>query len=203
MGAYEGTACLDSSTGYTGELGYEIFCHPGAAGIVYDAVREAGREFDAVPLGLAAMDLLRIEAGLIFAGQEFCDQTNPFEAGIGFTVPLRTQNDDFIGRSALEERSRHPSRKLVGLEVGGGTVPSTGDSVRIGKAQIGEITSAARSPILSRTIALARLDATSSEPGTLVEIGQLDGLQKRLRARVASLPLFDPERKRVRGIYDS
>ena len=203
IGGFEGTACVVSRTGYTGELGYEIFCHPNAAGAVYDAVRDAGREFDAVPLGLAAMDILRIEAGLIYAGQEFCDRTNPFEAGIGFTVPLRTQNADFIGRSALEERSKLPVRKLAGLEVEGGTVPSKGDSVRMGKARVGEITSAVRSPIMSGTIALARLDATCCEPGTRVEIGQLDGLQKRLRARVAPLPLFDPERKRVRGLYES
>ena len=203
IGGFEGTACVVSRTGYTGELGYEIFCHPSAAGGVYDAVREAGREFDAVPLGLAAMDMLRIEAGLIFAGQEFCDQTNPFEAGIGFAVPLRSRNDDFIGRLALEERSRNPVRKLVGLEVEGGVVPSPGDSVRKGMAQIGEVTSAVRSPILGRVIALARLDATMTEPGTDVDIGQLDGLQKRLRARVAALPLFDPERKRVRGQYEN
>ena len=74
-----------------------------------------------VPLGLAALDMLRIEAGLIFANYEFSDQTDPFEAGIGFTVPLKTQTDDFIGRKALEARKANPQRKLVGLDIEGGT----------------------------------------------------------------------------------
>ena len=63
--------------------------------------------------------MLRIEAGLIFAGYEFCDQTDPFEAGIGFTVPLKTKEDDFIGREALEKRKAHPQRALVGLNLAG------------------------------------------------------------------------------------
>ena len=71
-----------------GELGYEIFCHPKDAVTVFDAIWKAGEPHGLKPLGLEALDMLRIEAGLIFAGYEFCDQTDPFEAGIGFTVPL-------------------------------------------------------------------------------------------------------------------
>ena len=119
--------------------------------------------------------MLRIESGLIFAGYEFTDQTNPFEAGIGFTVPLKTQEDNFIGRAVIEERKESPHRNLVGLDIESGIVPSTGDCIRLGKAQVGEITSAMKSPILGKVIALARLDASISEPGTAVEIGQLDG----------------------------
>ena len=200
VGDFKGAACVVSRTGYTGERGYEIFCHPKDAVTVFDAVWEAGGEFGIVPLGLDTLDILRIEAGLIFAGCEFSDQTDPFEAGIGFTVPLRTQNDDFIGRAALEERKAHPARRLVGLEIDSGLTPSTGDRVRLGRAQIGEITSSVRSPILGRTIALARLAAAHSDIGTEVEVGQLDGQQKRLRARVVRFPHFDPEKKRVRGI---
>ena len=155
-----------------------------------------------VPFGLAALDMVRIEAGLIFAGSEFDDQTDPWEAGIGFTVPLKSKEDDFIGRAALVERKEHPHRKLVGLEVEGGLVAAPGDCVRIGKAQVGEVTSALKSPILGKNIALARVSVTHSEPGTEIEIGQLDGLQKRLKARVVPYPHFDPTKQRVKGNYD-
>ena len=111
---------------------------------------------------------------------------------IGFTVPLKSKEDDFVGRTAIEERKAHPQRKLVGLDIEGGVVPSTGDCIRIGKAQVGEITSAIRSPILGKVIALARVDVTHAEPGGDIEVGQLDGLQKRLKAKVVSFPHFDP-----------
>ena len=195
-------ATVVSRTGYSGELGYEVFCHPKDAAAVFDAIWEAGEPMGMVPLGLQALDMLRIEAGLIFAGTEFCDQTDPFEAGIGFTVPLKTQNDDFIGRTAIERRKAHPQRKLVGLEIAGGLVPSNGDCIRIGKAQVGEITSAMKSPVLGKVIALARMDVTHAEPGTEVEVGQLDGQQKRLAATVSAFPHFDPNKERVRGNYD-
>ena len=68
---------------------------------VWDKVWEAGKEFDITPLGLEALDMVRIEAGLIFYGYEFDDQTDPFEAGIGFTVPLKTKEDDFIGKGRI------------------------------------------------------------------------------------------------------
>lgn len=202
LGDFHGAACVVSRTGYTGELGYEVFCHPKDASAIFDAVWEAGEEFGLAPLGLEALDILRIEAGLPFASCEFCDQTDPFEAGIGFTVPLKSKPDDFIGRTALERRKAHPARRLVGLDIQGGVVPSTGDCVRIGKAQVGEVTSATRSPILGRTIALARMDIAHSELGADVEVGQLDGQQKRLRAEIVPFPHFDPKKKRVQGIYE-
>ena len=201
VGDFDGIPVVISRTGYSGELGYEVFCHPKDAEAVFDAIWAVGEPMGMVPLGLAALDMLRIEAGLIFANYEFSDQTDPFEAGIGFTVPLKTQEDDFIGRAALEERKAHPQKKLVGLDVEGGVVPSNGDCLRIGKAQVGEITSAMKSPILGKTIALARLDLTHAEPGTAIEIGQLDGQQKRLKATVSAFPHFDPAKERVKGNY--
>ncbi len=198
---FDGAACVVSRTGYSGELGYEVFCHPKDAVEVFDAIWAVGEPLGLVPLGLEALNMLRIEAGLIFAGTEFCDQTDPFEAGIGFAVPLKTQEDDFIGRAAVEERKAHPHRKLVGLDLEGGTVPAGGDCIRIGKAQVGEITSAMKSPVLGKTIALARLNVTHAEPGTAVEVGQLDGQQKRLKAVVTTLPHFDPTKERVKGNY--
>jgi len=202
IGDFSGVPVVISRTGYSGELGYEVFCHPKDAVEVFDAVWEAGQEYGLTPLGLGALDMMRIEAGLIFAGSEFDDTTDPFEAGIGFTVPLKSKEDDFIGRAALEERKAHPHRKLVGFEIEGGLVPSPGDCVRMGKAQVGEITSAMKSPVLGKVIALGRVATAHAEIGTEIEIGQLDGLQKRLKARIVPFPHFDPEKKRVKGIYE-
>jgi len=199
---FHGAAAVVSRTGYSGELGFEIFCHPKDAVAWFDAVYEVGEPMGMVPLGLAALDLLRIESGLIFAGYEFSDQTDPYEAGISFTVPLKSKTDDFIGRAALEQRKEHPQRRLVGLDIEGGVVPSNGDCVRVGKAQVGEITSAMKSPYLGKTIALARVDVTHAEPGTEIDVGQLDGQQKRLKAVVVPFPHFDPTKERVKGNYN-
>ena len=196
---FHGAPVLISRTGYTGELGYEIFCHPKDATAVFDAVWKAGETHGIAPFGLAALDLVRIEAGLVFAGSEFCDRTDPFEAGIGFTVPLKSKQDDFCGREALERRKASPQRKLVGLETESALVPKGGDCVREGRAQIGEITSAMRSPILGKTIALARLEIDYAVEGREVEIGQLDGHQKRIPARVVPFPFYDPKKERVRA----
>ena len=202
LGDFHGMALVVSRTGYTGELGYELFCHPKDAHTLFDAVMAAGEPLGIAPFGLAALDMVRIEAGLVFAGCEFDDRTDPFEAGIGFTVPLKSKADDFIGREALVRRKAEPQRKLVGLDLEGGVVPSTGDCVHVGRAQIGEITSAVRSPVLSKVIALCRIDVTQAALGTEVEVGQLDGHQKRIPARVVRTPHFDPEKQRVRGHYD-
>ena len=202
IGDYHGIPLVVSRTGYSGELGYEIFCHPKDAVAVFDAVWAAGAPKGMIPTGLEALDMLRIESGLIFANYEFDDQTDPFEAGIGFTVPLKSKTDDFTGREALERRKASPQRKLVGLDIESGLVPASGDCIRIGKAQVGQVTSAMKSPFLGKTIALARVDVTHAEVGTAVEIGQLDGQQKRLAAKVVAFPHFDPTKERVKGNYD-
>ena len=201
IGDFHGPSVVVSRTGYSGELGYEIFCHPKDAAAVFDAVWAAGEPMGMIPLGLNALNILRIEAGLIFAGSEFDDQTDPFEAGIGFAVPLKGKTDDFIGRTALEARKANPQKKLVGLDLAGGIVPTPGDCVHVGKPQIGIVTSAIRSPILGKVIALARVDVTHSAIGTEVEIGRLDGDQKRLTAKVVAFPHFDPTKERVKGNY--
>ena len=199
IGGFDGAPVVVSRTGYTGELGYEIFCHPKDALTVFDAIWQAGEPHGLMPFGLQALDMVRIEAGLVFAGYEFCDQTDPFEAGIGFTVPLRSKNEDFVGREALVRRNEHPQRKLVGLEMEGDEAVGHGDCVHIGRAQVGVITSATRSPVLKKTIALARVDITRGELETEVEVGKLDGHQKRLPARIVRFPHYDPEKTRVRA----
>ena len=199
IGDFQGAPVVVSRTGYTGELGYEIWCHPKDAETVFDAVWAAGEPHGLTPMGLAGLDMVRIEAGLIFAHYEFSDQTDPFEAGIGFTAPLKSKEDDFIGRGALIRRKEHPSHKLVGLEIDANVVPSHGDCVHLGRAQVGVVTSAMRSPLLGKTIALARIDVAHAAFGTAVEVGKLDGHQKRLPARIVPFPHYDPEKLRPRS----
>ena len=110
IGDEHGVPIVVSRTGYTGELGYEIFCHPKHCTEVFDAVWKEGQKYGIKPMGLEALDMVRIEAGLIFADYDFSDQTDPFEAGIGFTVPLKSKLDDFIGRDALIRRKETPSK---------------------------------------------------------------------------------------------
>jgi aminomethyltransferase len=198
IGDHNGVPVVVSRTGYTGELGYEIWCHPKDAVAVWDRVFEAGAPHGIAPMGLAALDMLRIEAGLIFAGYEFTDETDPFEAGIGFAVASK-KDEDYVGKAALERRRAHPQRALVGLELASNEVAAHGDCVHVGRARIGTVTSGTRSPILKKSIALARLDIAHAAPGTEVEIGKLDGHQKRLPAVVVPFPFYDPKKIRVRA----
>jgi aminomethyltransferase len=198
IGAHDGIPIIVSRTGYTGELGYEIWCHPSDGPEVWDAVWAAAAPRGCKPLGLAALDILRIESGLIFAGYEFDDQVDPFEAGISFTVALGS-DEDFIGRTALEERKAHPQRRLVGLELEGNEVAGHGDEVYVGRRRVGVVTSGTRSPTLRRSIALCRMAVQYAELDTAVEVGKLDGLQKRIPARVVRFPFYDPEKTRPRS----
>lgn len=199
IGDFNGAPVMVSRTGYTGELGYEVFCHPKDALAVFDAINEAGKPHGIAPCGLEALDMLRIEAGLIFYGYEFCDQTDPFEAGIGFAVPLKTKTEDFVGREALVRRKEHPQRTLVGLDLDDTEIAAHGDGVFIGRNQVGVVTSGTRSPILKKSIALARLDVTYAALDTAVEVGKLDGRMKRIPAKVVRFPHYDPEKTRVRA----
>jgi aminomethyltransferase len=196
LGGPSGAPLVVSRTGYTGELGYEIFCHPKDAVAVYDAVMAAGEPLGIRPMGLLGLDMVRIEAGLIFAGYDFSDETDPFEAGIGFTVPLKSKPDDFIGREALIRRKDHPARKFVGLEIDAAVDVGHGDCLHIGRAQVGVVCSAMRSPLLGKQIALARVDVAHSDVGLALEVGKLDGHQKRLPAVITALSAYDPKKTR-------
>jgi aminomethyltransferase len=165
---------------------------------VWDAVWEAGKEHGLAPLGLNALDVLRIESGLVAVGQEYDDQIDPFEAGIGFTVDLRG-DEDFVGRSALEERMAHPQRALVGLELEGNEPAGHGDPVYVGRQEVGVVTSGTRSPVLKKNVALARVAVQYRKAGTTLEVGKLDGLQKRIGANVVRFPFYDPEKTRPRS----
>tara|TARA_Y100001970_G_scaffold279342_1_gene386504 strand:+ start:2093 stop:4447 length:2355 start_codon:yes stop_codon:yes gene_type:complete len=199
IGDHLGEPLMLSRTGYTGELGYEIYCHPKDAISIWDAIWEAGKEFDLVPMGFEALDMLRIEAGLILGGNEFSDQTDPFEAGIGFTVPLKTKEANFVGKEALIKRKENPQKKLVGLEIEGNEKVNHGDCVHIDRGQIGVITSGMVSPKLNKNIALCRIDINYSDLGTNVEVGKLDGHQKRIPATIVNFPFYDPNKSRVKA----
>ncbi len=199
LGGYDGVPVIVSRTGFTGELGYEVWCHPDDAVAVWDAIWSAGQTHGLKPLGLDALEMLRIEAGLVLAGREFDGEVDPFEAGIGFVVPLDTKDEDFSGRAALESRRASPRRRLVGLEVTGNEVAVHGDPVFVGRQQVGVVTSGTRSPVLAKNIALCRMAVQHTEPGETVEVGKLDGFQKRLAATVVDFPFYDPEKTRPRS----
>ena len=194
-----GIPLIVSRTGYTGELGYEIWCHPSNANEVWDKIMEAGKDEGLIPAGFAALDLLRIEAGLILFGNEFDGQQDPFEAGIGFAVPLKSKTEDFIGKENLIKRKEAPQKKLVGLELIGKEKANHGDCVHIGRAQVGVVTSGCLSSLLDKNIALCRIDVGHSEIGTNVEVGKIDGHQKRIPAKIVGFPHFDPQKTRVRS----
>ena len=194
-----GAPVMLSRTGYTGELGFELYCHPKDGLKVWDTLWEAGKDFNLTPMGFDALDMLRIEAGLVLGGNEFSDETDPFEAGIGFTVPLKTKKANFIGKEALIKRKENPHRKLVGLEIEGNEKANQGDCVHIDRGQVGIITSGTLSPTLNKNIAFCLININSSEIGTRVEVGKLDGHQKRISAKVIKFPFYDPDKSRVKA----
>jgi aminomethyltransferase len=114
-------------------------------------------------------------------------------------VPLKSKQDDFIGRDALIRRKDNPRVRMVGLDIAANEAIGHGDPLFIGRAQVGVVTSATASPILGKVIALARVDVTHADIGTDVEIGKLDGLQKRIPAVITTLSHYDPEKKRPRA----
>ena len=182
-------------TGYTGELGYEIFCAESDAVEIWDAVMQAGEEFAITPMGLEALDTIRIEAGLMAAGAEFGPDVDAYESGLGFAVDLK--KPDFVGREALARNQEFPRRALVGLRFHGNEVPVYGDGVYVDKRQVGVVTSAVRSPALGCAIAMARV-STEWLGTEQIEVGKLDGHMKRLTATFCDVPFVDPQRERPR-----
>jgi len=182
-------------TGYTGELGYEIFCTESDALEIWDALMQIGKAFGITPMGLDALDTIRIEAGLMAAGAEFGPDVDAYESGLGFAVDLK--KPDFVGREALARNKESPRRTLVGLRFNGNEVPVHGDGVYADKRQVGVITSAVRSPALGCAIAMARVSTEWADSEQL-EVGKLDGHMKRLTATICAVPFVDPKRERPR-----
>jgi aminomethyltransferase len=190
---------LISRTGYTGELGYELFVHPNQGAALWDGLMQAGKLLDLMPMGMLALDRARIEAGLLAAGREFDDLTSPYQAGIGWAVALK--KPDFIGKAALEQIKPHPPKVAVGLVLAGNEVAMFGQCLHPLDARwrVGTITSATFSPILNQSIALAQVVPEYAAIGTVLEVGIMDGMKRRIRATVGPLSAYDPTKSRVRS----
>jgi aminomethyltransferase len=173
---------LLSRTGYTGEDGFELYCGPDDAPQLWRILEDAG----AVPCGLGARDVLRLEARLPLYGHELKDDISPLEAGIGMFVKLDKKS--FVGREALagQKKSGIP-RKIYGLEMLDPGVAREGYPVYSGNRMLGRITSGGRSPVRESFIALALLDRDSVVPGDSVDV-EIRG--KRKSAAVVKTPFY-------------
>jgi len=176
FGEVAGRAAWVARTGYTGEDGFEVFCRPGDAPHVWDALAAAGAAAGLVPAGLAARDTLRLEAGMPLYGNELGPDVTPFEAGLGRVVKF-DKPGDFVGREALAARaSEGPRRRLVGLTIRSRRIPrhgypvlASGQNSAAGSGEasefvppgqrVGAVTSGAPSPTLGLPIAMAYLGA--------------------------------------------
>lgn len=196
VGDREGAPFFLTRSGYTGELGYELFCSKQDAVEVWDAVMQAGEEFGLQPMGSAALETIRIEAGLAAGGAEFGTGVDAYEAGLGFAVDLKKA--DFIGKAALERNAAAPRRVLKGLLLDCQDVPPHGAPVYRNERQVGVVTSATHSPLLERAIAMVQLNVEHAETGQTLEVGLLDGRMKRLSGEVTAVPFIDPQRKKAR-----
>ena len=212
-----------SRTGYTGDLGYEIWVGAPDAIALWDRLLSHGETFGIAPAGLIALDMVRVEAGLILIDVDYVPahraiiedrKSSPYELGLGWTV--RLDKAPFVGQAALAaEHERGPSWELRGLEVDwesledayaefrlppqvpGSTVRESVPLYRDGR-QVGYATSRCWSPTLKRYLALAHLEVPNTAIGTHLEIEvTVEHRRRRAAATVVETPFFDPERKRA------
>ena len=193
----DGPCFMLTRSGYTGELGYEIFCDRADALAIWDELIQAGAPLGLVPMGSEALGILRVEAGLAERGAEFGGDIDAYEAGLGFAVDLK--KSEFIGCAALQRIQAAPRRVLTGLRLHGNEVPAHGDGVFLGRERVGVVTSAVRSPALGCAIALVRVAVEWAAPGHTLEVGRLDGQMKRLPGTTAAYPFVDAQRQRARA----
>lgn len=181
-----GASATVSRTGYTGEDGFEIACHWGAAPAVWDALIAAGRPFGLVPVGLAARDTLRLEAGLMLYGSDISEDTTPLEAPLAWTVKF--DKGEFIGRAALlAQRAAGPRRRLVGFEIADRAIARQHCRVQVGGHEVGEVTSGTFAPTLGRPIGMAYVSTEYAAAGTELGVVVRDRL---VPARVVRLPFY-------------
>lgn len=220
-GTIAGVPVEVSRTGYTGDLGYEIWMNVDQALEVWDALMKGGRAFDIKPAGMLALDVARIEAGLLLIEVDFNsskkalieDQKySPAEMGLGRLVNL--DKNRFIGQQALiNESKRGPAKQIVGLEIDWTVVESHYEQLGLPPAvspiasrvavpvyqngtQIGKATSTTWSPTLKRMIALATVNIEFSKPGTRIEIEMtVEAVRHRVGAAVAKTPFYNPKHK--------
>jgi len=220
-GRINGVEVEISRTGYTGDLGYEIWVSADQALQLWDFLIERGRPFDIKPAGMLALDVARIEAGLLLIDIDFNsskkalieDQKySPFEMGLGRLVSL--EKNRFIGQSALaEEKQRGPARQIVGLEINWTEVERHYELVGLPPAvspiasrvavpvfsngkQIGKATSTTWSPVLKKMIALATVESGFAKPGSKIEIEiTVEAVRHRVGAQVVKTPFYNPKHK--------
>ena len=220
-GTIAGVAVDISRTGYTGDLGYEVWIDASSALRVWDAIMAAGGAMDIMPAGMLALDVARVEAGLVLADVDYvssrkalteAQKYTPLEMGLGRLVDA--QKGPFIGRTPLlEERARGPRRQIVGLEVNWPEVetlyerqalppvaPAAASRLPVpvmsGGRQVGRATTTAWSPTLKRLIALATIDAPHCKTGTSVRMEiTVEGARHFVAATVVATPFFHPSRK--------
>ena len=192
-----GVPCMISRTGYSGELGYELYCKPDAAADLWNAVFEAGKPHGMLPIGLSAIETIRIECGLLFPDVDyFQHKTDPFEVRLDKLVKL-DKPGDFIGKDALRRIADEGTpRLLTTLRLEGDETPEYGATVTKDGNEVGVVRSACKSPTFDEQIAMAAIDRQLDEEGTSVEVALGDGS---VAATVAPFPLYDTVKSRPRS----
>lgn len=200
-----------SRTGYTGEIGYEIYVHHASENGVrlWDMVLEAGQAHDLRVIG--PCHIRRIEGGMLAHGADITVDTTPFEIGMGYDWMVDLEQEaDFIGKQALTRlKAEGPRRQLVGLEIGGPDLGTYNDGSMIDVlpvfadgVRIGEVTSACRSPRLEKNIGLAMVAVEHSEAGTVLQVdvgARNDSGTDLVEAVVVPKPFIDPTKEQPKG----
>ena len=150
-GKAAGIDCIISQTGYTGEMGYELYCNPDKAPELWETLMDAGKDLGLIPCGLGARDTLRLEASMVLYGHEMSDDITPLEANLHFSVKM--DKEDFIGKAALERRSGS-TRTLACFKVTGRGIVREGCDMYIGGEKVGFSTSGTHAPFLGYPIAM-------------------------------------------------
>jgi len=164
-----GVKMIISRTGYTGELGYELYFEPEAAEKIWDELMKAGSDFGLKACGLGARDTLRLEKLFALYGNDIDEDTNPYEANLSWTVALN--KGDFIGREKLVEIEKNCcQRKLTPFKIIDRGMARHGYEIYAEGEKIGEVTSGSYSPTLEQSIGLAYLKNNYAEPGKEIEI---------------------------------
>jgi aminomethyltransferase len=193
-----GVPCLVSRTGYSGELGYELYCEPDRASELWNAVLEVGRPKGMRPIGLSAIETLRIESGLLFPDVDYFQrETDPFEVRLDGVVKV-DKPGDFIGKEALREiAAAGTPRLLVTLRLEGDEVPEYGAQVTQDGNEAGIVRSPCQSPSFGmEVIAMAIVDRGIATEGSRVDVALGSGT---VPATVAPLPLYDTAKRRPRS----
>jgi len=190
--ALAGVACWVARIGYSGELGYELFCHPCEAEGLWDALLAAG----GTPYGLAAADTLRIEAGLILIGRDYVPhRSSPYDVSLDPLV--RLEKDRFVGKEALKTVAASPPRRLVSIAVrSNAPIPPPGTPITKEGIPVGMVTSACQSPTFGAVLALGVAERAASEEESEVQLQASSGI---VSGTMTTAPMHDPKRTRARS----